>query len=54
MYHYACAEKRCLIFGLATSTEFSTRVLGKINDGVLSYLLEDSEIGIKNQTIYDG
>ena len=30
--------------GMATSTDLSTRVLGKINDRVLGYSLEDSEI----------
>ena len=30
---------------MATSTDFSTLVLGKINDRVLGYSLKDSEIG---------
>ena len=34
---------------MATSTDFSTRVLGKINDQVLGYSLEDSEIGNRNK-----
>ena len=34
---------------MATSIDFSTQVLGKINDRVLSYSLEDSEIGNRDK-----